>query len=247
MRVQETACIASHLAAIYRAVHDTDFFPDSKYALIIEDDVQFEFDIDFLHLIESAPKDFAVLQLMTSNADKARIMFDSYSQQVLTLKKGGVKAQETLLKWSSDDDALGAESDISSISMWKAHKLGEQLWSTQAYIVNKQAVRAYIDSVVSLDGEMMPHVEIKMPSIISKQSKDFVRFPYRIVADIYLYIALGKTYTSRIPLLNGGTKFGYASTISRSNSVGGAVMNTDRFNEKSFAKISAIVSEVYQA
>lgn len=34
-----------------------------SYALIIEEDVQFTFDVDYAELIKSAPKGFGVLQL----------------------------------------------------------------------------------------------------------------------------------------------------------------------------------------
>ena len=41
----ERSCLASHLLAIYAAVYDTTVNPSSRYALIVEDDVVFEFDV----------------------------------------------------------------------------------------------------------------------------------------------------------------------------------------------------------
>jgi GR25 family glycosyltransferase involved in LPS biosynthesis len=63
----ELACVASHLLAIHSAVHDETVDPANPYALIVEDDVSFEMDVDFKTLAESAPKNFGILQLMTSN------------------------------------------------------------------------------------------------------------------------------------------------------------------------------------
>ncbi len=65
-------------------------------------------------------------------------------------------------------------------------------------------------------------------------------FPYRIVADIYLYIALGKTYTSRLPLFNGGRNVGSASTIqSREEGI-----EIEGKNQEAFRGIDAICREM---
>eukprot|EP01032_Pedospumella_encystans_P026815 gene26815-30310_t len=65
----------SHLKAIYTAVHDP-IVPLGKkrsilddYALILEDDVKFLYDIDYRALIEKAPRKFGVLQLITTNPE----------------------------------------------------------------------------------------------------------------------------------------------------------------------------------
>ncbi len=83
---------------------------------------------------------------------------------------------------------------LSNDEFYNLFSSGEQLWSTQAYIINKAAVRPYIDSVVSLDALDLLHVAVKMPPSVMGRGgvNSSIRFPYRIVADIYLYIALGE-------------------------------------------------------
>jgi hypothetical protein len=53
---EELSCVISHLLAIHRAVYDPKANIDNPYALITEDDVNFEMDVDFMSLAESAPK-----------------------------------------------------------------------------------------------------------------------------------------------------------------------------------------------
>ena len=83
-KLKEIGCTISHLFAIYQAVHETK--SSSKYALIIEDDVQFLFNIDWDALAATAPKDFGILQLFNSNKDTLTLRWDDY----LAKKKKGV-------------------------------------------------------------------------------------------------------------------------------------------------------------
>jgi GR25 family glycosyltransferase involved in LPS biosynthesis len=64
-RKREVAVTISHLNTIRRAIYEGN--SSNKYALILEDDLQFAADIDFKDLIASAPADFGILQLVTSN------------------------------------------------------------------------------------------------------------------------------------------------------------------------------------
>ena len=71
----QIAVILSHLKAIYTAVHDP--IPPtsqndkllSNYALIMEDDVKLLYDVDFAEMINTAPRKFGTLQLVTSNPE----------------------------------------------------------------------------------------------------------------------------------------------------------------------------------
>jgi hypothetical protein len=73
---KELAVTASHLNALRTAVNSGS---DSPYALILEDDVEFSFDIDFHALAESAPKGFGILQLMTSNDGNLQYLWRKYT------------------------------------------------------------------------------------------------------------------------------------------------------------------------
>ena len=59
-------CTLSHMVVMYHAIHD-ETSQEKEYALILEDDIQLIYEIDFKSLIATAPKDFAILQLVTSN------------------------------------------------------------------------------------------------------------------------------------------------------------------------------------
>ena len=62
---KELGCTSSHLIAMREAIYsDTS---RSRFALVIEDDVQFPFDVDWEELARSAPAGFGILQLFNSN------------------------------------------------------------------------------------------------------------------------------------------------------------------------------------
>eukprot|EP01041_Mallomonas_annulata_P008409 gene8409-17330_t len=77
---REIACIISHLATMYKAVYDTSREAAYPYALILEDDVRFQFNIDFDALIKSAPPDFGILQLVTSSEHFSRHLWNQYKK-----------------------------------------------------------------------------------------------------------------------------------------------------------------------
>lgn len=72
---QDLSVIMSHLKAIYTAVFDPIKLttkgkpPLDNYALILEDDVRFLYDIDYKKLVDTAPRKFGILQLLTSNPE----------------------------------------------------------------------------------------------------------------------------------------------------------------------------------
>lgn len=62
---KELGCTTSHLIAMYNAIYSTT--ARSRYALIVEDDVSFPFDVDYNEMARSAPEGFGILQLFNSN------------------------------------------------------------------------------------------------------------------------------------------------------------------------------------
>jgi hypothetical protein len=71
------AVTLSHLTAIYRAIHDQTT-AHKKYAMIMEDDLGLAFEVDFTELIETAPKDFTILQLVSSNSMAVEYNWDQF-------------------------------------------------------------------------------------------------------------------------------------------------------------------------
>lgn len=75
--MKDFAVLMSHIAAIKTAVHKAERM-GSRYALILEDDISFSFDIDFKTLIDTAPKDFSILQLETCNYNIVNPLFHDF-------------------------------------------------------------------------------------------------------------------------------------------------------------------------
>ena len=97
IRSAELFCTMSHLLAIYRAVHSTT--ATSKYALIMEDDVYIPISTDYNALADSAPSDFGVLQLLTSQVKWLKSMRDEYIKK----PKHGLWSKRTIKSkmWSA--------------------------------------------------------------------------------------------------------------------------------------------------
>jgi GR25 family glycosyltransferase involved in LPS biosynthesis len=77
---KEFYCLASHFLAIQTAVKMSHLY-EQPFAIIMEDDVQIEFGIDFVELINSAPKDFGILQIMTSNLNNIENAYELYKAE----------------------------------------------------------------------------------------------------------------------------------------------------------------------
>jgi GR25 family glycosyltransferase involved in LPS biosynthesis len=190
----EIACIASHLWAMYLAVHDSS--NTSPYAMIIEDDVKFEFALNWNELIERAPKDFGILQLSTSNHEQSSVLWEDYRKLTEPIPVS------TFLRGSLDERNDDISSLLSNLQ-WSQRSWDSQLWSTHGYIINKDRVRGIIDQFVQYNPNREKfEITLKPLSIISCNQRPCI-MPFRIVADIYLYALFQPTYISRIPLLNG--------------------------------------------
>ena len=122
-KLKEIGCTISHLFAIRQAVHDT-HHGASPYALIIEDDVQFLFNIDWNALAASAPPKFGILQLFNSNKETLTLRWDDY------LAKKKKKGPDFL--W---------------VEKWPRQPVA--YWSTCAYLINKAVMRPIVDAILT--------------------------------------------------------------------------------------------------
>jgi len=57
----------------------------TPYAIILEDDVSFNFNIDFKCLLQLAPKDFGAIQLVTSNLQQINSTWNNYKHNKTNL------------------------------------------------------------------------------------------------------------------------------------------------------------------
>lgn len=87
--LNDLAITMSHLHAIHNAVRKYEAAQKlgesspvivSRHALILEDDVQFLFDIDFQAMASTAPSDFGILRLFTSHMTAAERMWRRYER-----------------------------------------------------------------------------------------------------------------------------------------------------------------------
>jgi hypothetical protein len=197
---RDIAVILSHLKAIYQAIyHDPSTAND--YALIIEDDIRFVYSLNLTNLIQSAPPNFGILQLTTSNHEAVKYLWNDFSH------------------------ADSADSSFWYLTNWKnTSKNGKEylFWSAQAYIIHKTILKPIIDNIV-----LPPTVQ---ESSNNNQSLSFrivnSFFPNQcffttkrpcilancLFADTYIYSIGQPTYISKIPFVTGG-KVGLNSTI----------------------------------
>lgn len=78
---RELTVTASHLRALFEATHaPNNSLVSSPYALILEDDLQLAFDIDWVSFFKTAPGDFAMLQLVTSNERDVQLLYSKYKK-----------------------------------------------------------------------------------------------------------------------------------------------------------------------
>eukprot|EP01038_Epipyxis_sp_PR26KG_P010402 gene10402-13971_t len=75
-RLKEIGCTSSHLDAIYTSIYHNK--TANRYAVIVEDDIEIPFDIDFNEMAKSAPAGFGILQLFNSNEDSMAFLWKKY-------------------------------------------------------------------------------------------------------------------------------------------------------------------------
>jgi GR25 family glycosyltransferase involved in LPS biosynthesis len=182
---KELGCTSSHLIAMHQAIYSTT--ATSRYALIIEDDVLFPFDIDFDALTKSAPAGFGILQLFNSNEGTM---------------------QQTWKRYLGDSTYLWAE---------KQAKKYFDYWSTCAYLIDRVVMKPVIDKVLRLEPngwlDLKIIAGINSPCVpkecCTPGTDNFVLKPPCVwaprgyQADSYLY-AMTTTYVITIPIIANG-------------------------------------------
>ena len=183
---KDLAVILSHLKAIYTAVHDEPSL-SSEYALIMEDDVLFNFDVNFHKLIQSVPnKDFGILQLITSNVEGINRLWTSFRSG------NGLWSNNTWDTLTKDRKAV-------------------LFWSAQAYIINKRVVRSFVEDVVAKWFNDISHTWELSFQIINSFDKNGCKRTKKypcilancLFSDSYIYAGGGPTYILNFPLFNG--------------------------------------------
>ena len=223
---KDLAVILSHLTAIYTAVHDEiSTLPgsslSSEYALITEDDVQFQFDVDYDKLVKSVPdKDFGILQLITSNIEGINRLWNIFSSG------DGLWSNNTWDTLTKDRKAV-------------------LFWSAQAYIINKRIVRPFIEDVVSKwYNETSQSWELSFQIIDSfdrNGCKRTKKYPCILAnclfSDSYIYAGGGPTYILNFPLFNG-------HAVGLNSSLHQEQVEVDGGHKDAFAAIQKIIDQM---
>lgn len=188
-KLKEIGCTSSHLEAMRHAIHHNK--TASKYAIIIEDDVQMPFNIDFDALAASAPQDFGILQLFNSNEESME------SQWVRYLKTGHLWADsfqhQAASFWSTCAYLINREVMRPIIDKIAYEANG---WVNLKIVAGiKRPCRPKISECCSFNDSTMTFTFSHIPPCIWA-AKGFQ-------ADSYVY-ALTKTYVLSVPLITNG-------------------------------------------
>jgi hypothetical protein len=187
----------------------------------MEDDVHFEMDVNFAALARHAPSDFSILQLSTTNGHEVSGMWRAYVNDIgfHTNSKYLSGSSNTRLNNNNKTDTKHLRSvpeAFGAANMWRLRDSSSSAWSTQAYLVHKERVRALVDRLVTtnpITGELQVRFVHPNPNPTAPCPRKPCLLPYRIVADIYLYELFHPTYVSRIPMFNVAPQLGIISTI----------------------------------
>jgi GR25 family glycosyltransferase involved in LPS biosynthesis len=210
---KDVSCTLSHLKAMYTSIYFDSFNPNSNYAVIIEDDIKFLFSINFTELIRTAPSDFTILQISTSNPEAILQLYSIYVSNTTTT---------TTASTSPKTDRFWYRTDWTNKS-----KDGKTYpyWSTQGYIINKKRIfDLFLSYVLRTKGNstLIPYTPLTEIEYYLINSFFPNRCPFTkerpcvlsncLFADSYLYAGGKPTYVSTIPLITG-SKVGLNSTI----------------------------------
>ena len=77
---RELTTTTSHLGALYAATHEPNTSTSSPYALILEDDLELAFEIDWPLFFQALPPDAVMLQLVTSNERDVTNLYSKYKK-----------------------------------------------------------------------------------------------------------------------------------------------------------------------
>lgn len=188
----DLSIIMSHLTAMRTAVYDKHKIGGdqaySDYALILEDDVEFTLRVDLRRIIAKAPKDFGILQLMTSNIEAIDELHDKYfaSERRTNLW--------TLNHWTNTT----------------GNGKYARYWGALGYIINKRVVKPFLDDVVQHDRA----TGLNTYKIINSFSPDRCKrtrdrpcvLANCLFSDTYIYSGAGPTYVFHVPLLTSGKR-----------------------------------------
>lgn len=196
---KELGCTTSHLLAMRQAIYSTT--ARSRYALIVEDDVQFPFDIDFEALTRSAPRGFGILQLFNSNEPSMETAFQRYRRDssYLWIERHPVKFEH----WSTCAyliDRVAMKSVVDAVLKytdgWLEFKVIAGINSPCVPAECCQQTSSSSSSASTVPGSVAVYGDfvVKPPCVFA---------PRGYQADSFLY-AMTKTFVLSVPIITNG-------------------------------------------
>lgn len=195
-RLAELGCTISHLLAIRKAVYATD--STSRYAIIVEDDVIFPFNIDWDEMAASAPKGFGILQLFNSNMESMVSSFGNF-------RKATANGKVHTKLWHE-----------------RFPKQPGSFWSTCAYLIDREVMKGVLDTLITpppqpgqpfglriIAGIRWECVPVYSPCCLNPKNYTYsevnpcVFAPKGFQADSFLY-ATTKSFVLNAPLIANG-------------------------------------------
>jgi GR25 family glycosyltransferase involved in LPS biosynthesis len=212
--MKDLAVTLSHLYAIRSAIYSSKQL-HSKYALILEDDLQFSFGVDFMGLIESAPKDFGVLQLITSNVFSVNNLWKVFGRH-----------KQLWVKRSEKDDYWCAGAYIINKEVLKPYIDG---------ILEKIENSLFkVHIIAGYERPCEPTYCCKNHQIIKESH--CVNSAKGYQSDSFVYsLAHDRTYMLTVPMVTGA-KYGNASTLHQDHVV--------HFHVNAFHRINELAAEL---
>lgn len=260
--IKEIAVTLSHIKAIYSALKSNS---TSNYAMIMEDDMTIQFDINFKMLVDVFPKDFGAIQLFVINRDAAAGLIKKYTEKntsyvnwkpafysaggYLINKKQMRRQLAPLLQQTGpvfDLDLLAGSDRLVPLFMF-TDKIKR---NCTVSFNDSSGVRVRVKKCIELNRQELD----ARPGLPKKDGSHHACFPAQccrgkqfiqgypcvlskdVAADYYVYnIAHQHTFTSTIPLLKG-SMLSYNSTISSNHTM---------FGWRSLRKVERVINSIY--
>jgi GR25 family glycosyltransferase involved in LPS biosynthesis len=207
------AVTLSHLMAIYHAIHHPS---PAKYALIMEDDLKLAFEIDFEKLVQSAPEDFGVLQLVSSHAESVQSNWEQYLYKGISW----IKRTEFDNNWCAGAYLINKE----------------KLQPIVTKLLKKVTDKLYLARIVAVNAKHCAHLSCCSNSPKTLPTLPCIFAPRGYEADNFIFnLFWGHSYVSCVPLFTTSS-VGTQSTLHQEH--------VSEYHDSAFGKIDGIVDHL---
>lgn len=192
--LSDIAIACSHVSALHTALNDpSEVAKNSKYFLVLEDDVRFKFNVDFEKLISAAPDDFGSLQLMMSH----KVQIES--------------------AWGHYANSVPSSSPNRKPDYFIHRPRNSTVWSAQAVLYNKDVIRQFVERAVVQDKH--GKLGFKLVTTADYERADTTKvnaFKPSVAcgclfADMFVYALAQPAYIATVPILNSGVQGVYST------------------------------------